>query len=107
MSFLTSFPLGLLGDPLKYPLGDVLSRICDLIFPGVPGKARGLDSVNHSAFLPVPWAGLHPTLLPLPPEDPKLLQDVSVVYPVTPPTRGLPRTVSTPPPVQSLEPGKR
>lgn len=60
MSSLTSFPLGLLGDPLKYPLRDVLSRICDLIFPGVSGKAHGLGSINHLAFLPVLWAGLHP-----------------------------------------------
>lgn len=70
MSSLTSFPLGLLGDPLKYPLRDVLSRICDLIFPGVSGKSCGLASVNHSAFLPVLWAVLRPTLLPLPSEDP-------------------------------------
>lgn len=104
MSFLTSYQLGLLGDPLRYPLRDVLSRSCDLIFPGVPEKARGLDSANHLAILPVLWTGLHLTLLPLPPEDPKLLQNVSVICPVTPQTRELPRTVLSTP-VLSPEPG--
>lgn len=79
MSSLTSFPLGVLGDPLKYPLRDVLSRVCDLIFPGVSGKARELGSINHLVFLPVLWAGLYPTLLLLPPEDPKFLHFVAVV----------------------------
>lgn len=56
---------------------------CGLGFLGVLWKAHGPDSGYQFAFLPVLWAGLHPILLPPPPKNPKLLQNLAVASPAT------------------------
>lgn len=60
MFFLTSLPLGMLGDPLKYPLRDVLSRICGLGFLGVLKKALGWTQSFCTLACTLGWAAPYP-----------------------------------------------